>query len=277
MVLVWENFTVDESIYFPKFRIDEYYALDECEKEPERRSCIRGVLALSRKVSFYVTRFYAPTLLITSATFISYWMSAGEVAPRVVINMTPFLTLVTLHNALNNEINVSYVVALHIWMFACMFYTFMGLVVLFFAMQIHAAEMKRQTEAEKKRLREENNNMFRKFSRAVSDAGANKLQEEEPEERMARRKSSFMGTRIETPAWMEKAPASFRAWWTRVKLWMKKQWKKIERLGSKDGVYLNPADRIARVVAPTTFATFIILYVVFFYYYYEEHVTGSGW
>lgn len=277
MVLVWENFTVDESIYFPKFRIDEYYALDECETEPERRSCIRGVLALSRKVSFYVTRFYAPTFLITTATFISYWISAGETAPRIVINMTPFLTLVTLHNALNNEINVSYVVALHIWMFACMFYTFMGLVVLFFGMQLHAAEMKKQEEQEKKRLREENNNLFRKFSRAVSDPAAGRALDEQPEERAVRRRSTLIGTKIETPVWMDNCPTNFRAWWTRVRVWFKRQWKRMTRLGSEEGVYLNTADRIARVLAPTTFAVFTILYFVFFYCYYEEHVTGSGW
>lgn len=65
MVLTWDEFTVDESIYFPKFRIDEHFSRNICDKPAVRRSCVRGVLKLSRKVSFYITRFYAPTLLIT--------------------------------------------------------------------------------------------------------------------------------------------------------------------------------------------------------------------
>lgn len=281
MMLVWENFTVDESIYFPKFRIDDHFSSNTCGLAHERRSCIRGVLKLSRKVSFYFTRFYAPTLLITTATFISYWMPARDIAPRTVINMTPFLTLVTLHNALNNEINVSYVVALHIWFFACMFYAGMGLVVLFFAMQFHAAEVKRQAEEERKRVMEENDNLFRKLGRCMSTGSPDEavVIDKVPDRREGRRRSSIMG--IEAAAWLnKKTPASIRTRFKRAVLWSRGRAKKlVKRLSGAQQAneYVNPADRVARILAPTTFATFAIAYFAIFYNYAEEHVGESTW
>lgn len=283
MILIWEKFTVDDSIYFPKFRIDSFSAENSCGDMEERRSCIRGILQLSRKVSFYVTRFYAPTFLITFATFASYWMPAEEIAPRVVINMTPFLTLVTLHNALNNEINVSYVVALHIWMFACMFYTFMGLVVLFFAMQLNASEMRRQAMEERKRAEEEENNLLRKISRCVSDPvfdRQSQTMDKQIENPDGRRRSSFVQVPVE---WLKQVSKSSGSSPIGIRLkqavhWIRQQSKRLLTQHQKAGnEYVNAADRVARIVAPTTFAAFAISYFAFFYNYSEEHATHSSW
>lgn len=270
IMLSWGNFTVDESIYFPKFRIDNYFAENSCDDEYERRSCIRGVLRLSRKVSFYFIRYYAPTLLITTATFISSWIPASGVAPRVIINMTPFLTLVTLHNALNAEINVSYVVAMHIWMFACMFYCFTGLVVLFIAVQIDSAEMKRQQEMEKRRIREENTKLFRKFSRCNSctedDRRGSIAIEEKDDVHNCKLKQSFSFTPNDS-VWKnlrnyfvhlfgifrEKLVCCFR-----------------EARNGKRKRYVNIADRIARPLVPISFAIFVTSYFLFFHDYSER-------
>lgn len=284
MILTWEKFTVDDSIYFPKFRIDSFSSQNSCGDTEERRSCIRGILQLSRKVSFYVTRFYAPTFLITVAAFASYWIPASDISPRVVINMTPFLTLVTLHNALNNEINVSYLVALHIWFFACMFYTFMGLVVLFFAMQLHASEMRRQAAAERKRAQEENNILLHKISRCVSDpVSVDRRQSmdkriEVPADN--RRRSSFVEVPLE---WLKQVSKSAGPSMIGIRLkqaadWIRHQSKRLlthQEAGNSE--YVNAADRVARIVAPTTFAVFAISYFAVFYNYSEEHATHSSW
>lgn len=72
--LLWDRFAVDETIYFPKFKIDSFATSGNCTSpdihKVGRKSCIRGIVNLSRKVSFYVTRFYAPTLLITSESIV---------------------------------------------------------------------------------------------------------------------------------------------------------------------------------------------------------------
>lgn len=216
-------------------------------------------------------------MLVTrqTAAFISYWMPAGEIAPRVVVNMTPFLTLVTLHNALNNEINVSYVVALHIWMFLCMFYTFMGLVVLFFAMQFHAAHKRRQQDEERQRMMQENNNLFRTLRTCVSEPGTRALEsgdtEIQVESNQRRRSSLKLGNKKNKnspPAWVTKGHMTW-LWRSRqtASSWSRTRLRRLHPMkwaaGQKDG-YVNPADRVARILGPTTFAAFAASYFIVF-------------
>ena len=89
---------------------------------------MRAVIKLSRKFSFYLIRWYAPTVLITSATFIGMWIPYTVHSARVSSVLSPSLSLIMMHNNVNNEVRVSYVVAIHIWMFSCMFITLMGLI-----------------------------------------------------------------------------------------------------------------------------------------------------
>lgn len=46
---------------------------------------------------------------------------------KVALIVTPLLSLVTQESQITSEINVSYIVALHIWMMSCTFFVFMGL------------------------------------------------------------------------------------------------------------------------------------------------------
>ena len=312
MMLVWENFTVDDSIYFPKFRIDDYFTSSICDREPVRRSCIRGIVRMSRKVSFYVTRYYAPTLLVTTAAFISYWMPAGEIGPRVVVNITPFLTLVTLHNALNNEISVSYVVALHIWMFACMFYTFMGLVVLFISMRCHAAEKSRREARDKRRMIEDSDCLFHKLSSrlidssvtgvhvstadaaVISASAAVSLNAASPAE-SRRRGSSHVEQESRGTAWLADRGSCLpdaRNFISRSFARCKNMMQGLALGQSISGdagggvgsttvrggecEYVTPADRVARVLAPTTFAVFAVAYFALFCSFTDDHGSIDG-
>lgn len=62
-----------------------------------------------------------------------------------MIIVTPLLTLVTQSAQINSEINVSYVVALHIWMMSCIFFVFMALVEYIGAIiYVHSLEDKKE-------------------------------------------------------------------------------------------------------------------------------------
>jgi hypothetical protein len=159
---------MDPGMYFPKFRIYDFETLDTCPGvyTENDRSCVRASLKMSRKFSFYMTRFYAPTILIVSATFIGFWLPISSWPARVSVVLTPFLSLITMHNSINSEIKVSYVVAIHIWMFFCMFFTFMGLIeyslVLIFDHK-HKKDVEKRMrqnddQKEKKRQEAKNNN-----------------------------------------------------------------------------------------------------------------------
>lgn len=146
---------MDPALYFPKFRIYDHELLESCPgvKTEMNRSCVRASLKMSRKFSFYMTRFYAPTILIVAATFIGFWLPITAWPARVSVVLTPFLSLITMHNSINSEIRVSYVVAIHIWMFFCMFFTFMGLIEYSFVL-IHDQNHKKKVVKQMRELNE---------------------------------------------------------------------------------------------------------------------------
>lgn len=127
--LQWDTFEVDSSINFPKFTIYDY-EVDDCSSSEENSnsSCIRGILKLSRKLSYYVIRIYAPSFLIVITSFMGFWLPVLAWPGRIAVVVTPLLSLITIQTTVNTDINVSYVVALHIWMMFCIFFVFMALI-----------------------------------------------------------------------------------------------------------------------------------------------------
>lgn len=243
-MLDWEDFVVDETLYFPKFRVDSFEKSLVCSPRAVRmeRSCVRGVLSMSRKVSFYVTRFYAPTILITSCTFIGYFIPTSVWQARINLNLTPFLSLVTMHNIINNEIRVSYVVAIHIWMFICMLFTFLGLVEFFAAMGAdHLVKMRKKRELRRanvaelvdKRNTETVINMHHHFRshEIVLDSG---------------RHHSMWGK-------VKSCAASIR----------KQIW------GKHRSSNVNPVDTVCRYLAPAGFCSVSVVYFLYFSNYHD--------
>ena len=91
-------------------------------------SCVRARLTMFRNVSYYLIRHYGPTLLLVITSFVGFWIPPAGYPARVAIIVTPLLSLVTKQTQISHEINVSYVVALHIWMIFNIFFVFMCLI-----------------------------------------------------------------------------------------------------------------------------------------------------
>ncbi|XP_054160474.1 glycine receptor subunit alpha-2-like [Oppia nitens] len=127
LLMQWEDFVSGYSNY-PKFRIRSIYT-DSCVRTSYvgNFSCMRGTLKLVRRVSYYVIRVYAPTFLSVIIAFVGFWIPILGWPARVTIIVTPLLNLITLDISLNNEINVSYVVAIHWWMIWCQIFVFLAL------------------------------------------------------------------------------------------------------------------------------------------------------
>ncbi|KAI1278007.1 Serine/threonine-protein kinase 10 [Halotydeus destructor] len=134
----WAAFQVDSSINYPKFTIYDYgqgrctnFERAEFESKfdrPLNTSCIRGSIKMSRKLSYYLIRIYSPSFLIVVTSFVGFWIPVLAWPGRVAVVVTPLLTLITMQTTINSDINVSYVVALHIWMMFCILFVFAGLI-----------------------------------------------------------------------------------------------------------------------------------------------------
>lgn len=112
IALKWDLFVVDTHIYFPKFHIFEFteqncthpdFTENHSITEPSK-SCIRGVVKLSRKLSYYITRYYAPSFLIVVTSMVGFWIPPAAWPARVTVVVTPLLSLITIHNTLNSEL-----------------------------------------------------------------------------------------------------------------------------------------------------------------------------
>lgn len=87
-----------------------------------------GTLKLSRKLGYYVIRIYSITFLLVSTTFVGFWLPTLAWPVRAIVVVTPLISLTTMQQTVSADLNVAYVVALHIWMAFCIFFVFMAFV-----------------------------------------------------------------------------------------------------------------------------------------------------
>ena len=91
-------------------------------------SCIAAKLELFRKFSYYFIRIYSPSFLLVVTSFVGFWVPPQGHSARTALIVTPLLALITQQTMINTEINVSYLVAMHIWMIVSTSLVFLTLV-----------------------------------------------------------------------------------------------------------------------------------------------------
>ncbi|KAI1298773.1 Glutamate-gated chloride channel alpha [Halotydeus destructor] len=133
--LVWGKFELKPQ-RFPKFYLYSHYS-ENCTHLDDYldRSCIRGSIKLFRKLGHYVIRVYAPSFLMTITCFLGFWIPILGWPARVAIVVTPMLSIITMQVAVYNDIGISYIVGLHIWMAFCELFAFLSILEYAFAIQ----------------------------------------------------------------------------------------------------------------------------------------------
>ncbi|CAN8002096.1 unnamed protein product [Ixodes hexagonus] len=128
VALHWKSFRVTKNLSLSQFTV-----LDgghgDCTKRYEvgTFACLYGRLELRRRAGYYLINKYAPSTLIVAMSFVSFWMPHEAVPARVTLSVTSLLTIVT-QQYQSATPGVSYVVALNVWMIACITFVFLGLV-----------------------------------------------------------------------------------------------------------------------------------------------------
>ncbi|XP_054721371.1 glycine receptor subunit alphaZ1-like [Uloborus diversus] len=177
MQLVWhekENITQGDNIVLPQFEIIQVASAD-CKKgelfprEVARRlssdtehptssisllmachlsegtyarfSCLKGSVSMSRRSGYYITNVYVPTTLIVFMSMLSFWIPAEAVPARVTLGVTSLLTIVTKQYQASLP-NVSYIVALNIWLSACIGFVFVSLLEYAAVIALHTKQKK---------------------------------------------------------------------------------------------------------------------------------------
>lgn len=139
----WKGFTLGslDSIDFPKFSVDSIQSGNCSVPRQSGHDCVKASVHLRRRWEYYFIRIYGPSFLLVVTTFIGFYLPVFAYPARVAIIVTPLLSLITQQTQINAEINVNYVVSLHVWMMTCTFFVFMALIELGFAVvYIHRVE-----------------------------------------------------------------------------------------------------------------------------------------
>lgn len=101
---------------------------------------------MKRRWEYYAIRIYGPSLLLVVTAFIGFWIPVLGYPARVTIVVTPLLSLITQQTQINSEINVNYIVSLHVWMMSCTFFVFICLIELGVAvMYIHRVDERKSS------------------------------------------------------------------------------------------------------------------------------------
>ncbi|XP_035221957.1 glutamate-gated chloride channel-like [Stegodyphus dumicola] len=127
MQLVWdkeENITQGDNIVLPQFEIIKVTSGD-CKKDA-RFSCLKGSVTMTRRSGYYITNVYIPTCLVVFMSMLTFWIPPDAVPARVTLGVTSLLTIVTKQYQASLP-NVSYIVALNIWLSACIGFVFVSL------------------------------------------------------------------------------------------------------------------------------------------------------
>ena len=146
--LEWQNFQLESHIDFPKFSIQKVTSGDCTMERSPGYHCAKASITLRRRWGYYFIRIYGPSLLLVVTSFIGFWIPLMGYPARVAIVVTPLLSLITQQTQINSEINVNYVVSLHVWMMLCTFFVFICLIEMGFAV-VYKHQVEERSEDEK--------------------------------------------------------------------------------------------------------------------------------
>lgn len=123
----WTSLSIGDKVDFPKFSIGKLTSSECSVHHRPGYHCVKASIHLKRRWEYYAIRIYGPSLLLVATSFIGFWIPVLGYPARVTIVVTPLLSLITQQTQINSEINVNYIVSLHVWMMSCTFFVFMCL------------------------------------------------------------------------------------------------------------------------------------------------------
>ncbi|GIY82778.1 glycine receptor subunit alpha-2 [Caerostris darwini] len=92
----------------------------------ENVSCLEESVVLRRRGGYYLINVYIPTILIVVMSMLTFWIPYDAVPARITLGVTSLLTIITKQYQASLP-NVSYIVALNIWLSCCIGFVFFSL------------------------------------------------------------------------------------------------------------------------------------------------------
>ncbi|KAG8192421.1 hypothetical protein JTE90_017955 [Oedothorax gibbosus] len=128
VILLWKEFQITSSILLAQYSVSGTESVNGTKDYADigKFSYISGKIHLTRRLGYFLINKYIPCVLIICMSFITFWIPAEAYPARVTLSVTSLLTIVT--QQYNSHMpEVSYVVALNIWMLSCIGFVFFSL------------------------------------------------------------------------------------------------------------------------------------------------------
>ncbi|XP_070197043.1 glycine receptor subunit alpha-2-like isoform X8 [Littorina saxatilis] len=106
---------------------------DTCEttkdsNEEPTFACIIAKFTLQRDIRYYIIQIYVPSILIVALSWVSFWLDLEAIPARVSLGVLTVLTLNTHGSTIQAALpKVSYIKAIDVWVVSCLIFVFAAL------------------------------------------------------------------------------------------------------------------------------------------------------
>ncbi|GMS80937.1 hypothetical protein PENTCL1PPCAC_3112 [Pristionchus entomophagus] len=110
----------------PSFKLEDVRT-SECTSKTNTGtySCLRTELVLKRQFSYYLLQLYIPSSMLVIVSWVSFWLDRSAVPARVTLGVTTLLTMTTQASGINAKLPpVAYIKAIDVWIGACLTFIF---------------------------------------------------------------------------------------------------------------------------------------------------------
>jgi hypothetical protein len=128
-MLQWADASLSEDISFDSVDISLYTTKNENCISNEKTSCAVTHLQFVRKFSYYAIRIYSPSFLIVCASLVAFWTLPGDgYVHRFALGAFLMFSLIMQQLVINQQVDVSSILSIHIWMAGNICFVFSTLV-----------------------------------------------------------------------------------------------------------------------------------------------------
>ena len=128
-------------------------------------SCLRGNVVLERFIGHFIIQKYIPSTLIVMMVMVGFWIPSNAYPARTALSITGLLALIT-QQMQASTLNVSYIMALNVWMLICITFVFLSLIEL--ALSVVWATRKENRD---RKRRENNEKLEQRFTPLSASLG----------------------------------------------------------------------------------------------------------
>ena len=254
----WTSLSIGDKVDFPKFSIEQLTSSECVAPNRPGYHCVKASIHLKRRWEYYAIRIYGPSLLLVVTAFIGFWIPVLGYPARVAIVVTPLLSLITQQTQINSEINVNYIVSLHVWMMSCTFFVFVCLLELGLAVvYIHRVDERKSSIDEPKSSVD--------LEKCSSCPSFDSLAKDRKKEKEAEMKGAESHLSVKYDRERRRFSADILkpdpSHW--IKNFLHSVYGHIDWY--KAPTDRNKVDYVARILFPSSFALFVIIYILCLY------------